>query len=158
MDTVHSIMKDGGIAGVCAAIVAKGTTTISEFEIIQAVSKIAVARWPQLTEAQGFSKIFEAPTEEARVLQSALKIAKAAEFSVYWARSAPPSPPGSAYTTKSDPTPNADTAYDELMRKAEAYRDAHPESSISQAFEKVYTDPANVEIAKRERMESAPPR
>ena len=48
------------------------------------------------------------------------------------------------------------SAYDDLMVKAEEYRNAHPELSISQAFAKVYTDPANLEISKRERMESAP--
>jgi hypothetical protein len=41
------------------------------------------------------------------------------------------------------------------MAKAEEYRNAHPELSISQAFEKVFTAPANIELAKRERMESA---
>jgi hypothetical protein len=226
MDTVHSIMKAGSISGVCAAIVAKGTATISEREIVDAVSKIASERWPQLTEAQGFSKILEAPTEEARVLQHALKIAKAAEFSVFdikpvvvgspdamhaavddteqsaalrayeeilrigrekfpflpadqqfarvfedskyavlaaqaHSRPAPttiyrpPASQGTAYT-KSDPVPNTDTAYGELMAKAEEYRSAHPELSIAQAFEKVYAAPANRELAKRERMESAP--
>jgi hypothetical protein len=58
--------------------------------------------------------------------------------------------------TKADPAPNADTAYSELMLKAEAYRDAHPELSVAQSFEKIYTDRANVELAKRERVESAP--
>ncbi len=42
------------------------------------------------------------------------------------------------------------------MLKAEAYRDAHPELSVAQCFEKIYTDRANVELAKRERIESAP--
>jgi hypothetical protein len=46
-------------------------------------------------------------------------------------------------------------AYGELLAKAEEYRDTHPELSISQAFAKVYTDPANREISKRERIESA---
>jgi hypothetical protein len=150
MDTVHAIMKDAGIAATCAQIVAKGNTSITELEIIQAVSKIAVERWPQLTEAQGFAKILDAPTEEARVLNHALKIAKAAEFAVFDI--------GRAAYTKSDPTPNADTAYAALMRKAESYHDAHPELSVAQCFEKIYTAPANIELAKRERMESAPPR
>ena len=48
------------------------------------------------------------------------------------------------------------SAYNHLMEKAEEYRNAHPECSISQAFEKVFTAPANRELAKRERVESAP--
>jgi hypothetical protein len=48
------------------------------------------------------------------------------------------------------------SAYGDLMEKAEEYRNAHPELSVAQAFSKVYTDRANVELAKRERVESAP--
>jgi hypothetical protein len=47
-------------------------------------------------------------------------------------------------------------AYGELMRKAEEYRSAHPELSIAQCFDKIYTDRADIELAKRERIESAP--
>jgi hypothetical protein len=65
-------------------------------------------------------------------------------------------PPGRDAYAKSDPVPNTDTAYAELMAKAEAYRSAHPGLSISQAFEQVFTAPANRELAKRERLESAP--
>jgi hypothetical protein len=42
------------------------------------------------------------------------------------------------------------------MRKAEELRSAHPELSVAQCFERVYVDRANVELAKRERMESVP--
>ena len=42
------------------------------------------------------------------------------------------------------------------MVKAEEYRNTHPELSIAQCFEKTYTDRANIELAKRERVESAP--
>jgi 7-keto-8-aminopelargonate synthetase-like enzyme len=49
------------------------------------------------------------------------------------------------------------SAYAEMEAKAAEYHKTHPELSIHQCFEKVYTDPANREIAKRERMESAAP-
>ena len=48
------------------------------------------------------------------------------------------------------------SAYNDLMEKAEEYRNAHPELSEAQAFTKVYTDRANIELAKRERRESVP--
>jgi hypothetical protein len=51
----------------------------------------------------------------------------------------------------------SDKAYDEFLAKAAEYRKLHPELSEAQAFDKVYTDPANVTLAKRERMESAAP-
>jgi hypothetical protein len=212
-DTIHSIMKDGGIAATCAAIVQKGSTTITEHELVEAVTKIAAERYPTLTAAQAFARVYT-EGEEARIVQQALSIAKAAEFTpmvvggddardlsdeseaiaqlkelgrrrwpaateaeqferaitdpanVSIARRAhrrpspttvyamPNSSPGSV--AKSDPVPDAGSAYGELMLKAEAYRDAHPELSIAQAFSKIYNDRSNIELAKRERAESAP--
>jgi hypothetical protein len=226
MDTVYSIMKSAGISGVCAQIIAKRTTTLSQDEIVDAVGKIAVERYSGLSEAQAFAKIFEAPTEEGRLLRSAIKVAQAslaetmlgpglpvqvvggpaarnvdtaeeaeaarAELMRIGRRQWPRlteqdayerafcDPANAAITARLYhrplpssiyPMPNewlrgegsqhaksdhGGTAYNELMAKAEEYRKAHPELSESQAFEKVYTDPANREISKRERMESAP--
>jgi hypothetical protein len=51
----------------------------------------------------------------------------------------------------------SDKAIDELNAKAAEYRKAHPEASEAQAFAKVYQDPANKELAQRERRESAAP-
>jgi hypothetical protein len=65
MDTVHSIMKAGGIAGCCAAIVAKGSTTITQDELVEAVSKVAAERYPELTEAQAFDKVYSDQGAEA---------------------------------------------------------------------------------------------
>jgi hypothetical protein len=92
-----------------------------------------------------------ADVQFARVFEDKNYIALARQARWY---SAPDSSQGAAYS-KSDPAPNADSAYGELMLKAEAYRDAHPELSIAQCFEKVFTAPANRELAKRERRESA---
>jgi hypothetical protein len=59
-----------------------------------------------------------------------------------------------AWIAKSDRSNSEATAYDDLMVKAEEYRNSHPELSISQCFAKIYTDRANVELAKRERAEA----
>ena len=48
------------------------------------------------------------------------------------------------------------TAYDELMAKAEELRKADSKLTQAAAFAKVYEDPANVEIVKRERGENRP--
>jgi hypothetical protein len=82
MDTIYSIMKDGSIAGTCAAIVQKGSTTISEQEIVEAVTKIAAERWPALSEAQAFSKIYTDQGAEGRLLREAIAIAKAMPLQV----------------------------------------------------------------------------
>jgi hypothetical protein len=75
-DTVLTIMKDGSIAGVCAAIVAKGSTTISQDDLVAAASKVAHERWPELSESQAFAKVYADPTE-GRVLRQAIDVAKA---------------------------------------------------------------------------------
>jgi hypothetical protein len=219
MDTLTEIMKSGGgIAGVCAAIVAKGHTSFTEAELVSAASAVAVERWPELSlsPAQAFSRVYSAGTEEARILQHALSVAKAGELGAFnvtqvggtdaqalddpqaalaqlaelgqqrWPNERPdvqfarafglrpdlavkahrrPSPttsyamphasPGSAYA-KADPAPEADSAYSSLMVKARDYQTAHPELSEAQCFAKIYTDRGNVELAKRERLESAP--
>ena len=48
------------------------------------------------------------------------------------------------------------TAYEELMAKAVELRKANPALNADQAFAKVFNDPANAELAKRERMENRP--
>jgi hypothetical protein len=67
-------MKSGGIAATCACIVAKGETSISEHELVEAATKVAHDRHPDLSPAQAFAKVFTASTDEARVLREALKI------------------------------------------------------------------------------------
>jgi hypothetical protein len=52
--------------------------------------------------------------------------------------------------------PTAETAYAALMAKAAEYQRAHPELTQAQCFEKIYTDRTNIELAKRERIESRP--
>ena len=49
-----------------------------------------------------------------------------------------------------------DNALDALKAKAAELRKAHPELSESQAFAKVYTDPANRALAAAERSASRP--
>jgi hypothetical protein len=78
VDTLTSIMKDGSIATTCAAIVAKGSTSFSEHQLVEAVTKVAHDRHPELSPAQAFSKVATAATDEARVLRDAINVAKAA--------------------------------------------------------------------------------
>jgi hypothetical protein len=108
------------------------------------IVRLGRERYPYLSPAVQFARIFE----DKNYAGLAARANRVRTGDVYRVK-----PYTDAYT-KSDP--NADTAYAELMRKAEAYREAHSGLSISQAFDKVYTDPANIEIAKRERVESAP--
>jgi hypothetical protein len=209
MDTLHSIMKAGSISGVCAAIVSKGSTTISEHELVAAVGKVAHERWPELTESQAFSKVYSDQSAEGRVLRSAIAVTvvggsaaqdvnsatdaeaaraelmrigrlqypRSSENEVFERAFSDPRNAATVARLYQRPTPTSiypmpnewlrgdgaqrakadrGSAYNELMEKAEEYRNAHPECSISQAFEKVFIAPANRELAKRERIESAP--
>jgi hypothetical protein len=221
-DTIHSIMKSGGIAATCAAIVAKGLTSISEHELVEAASKVAAERYPEISESQAFAKVYADPTE-GRVLRQAINVAKASlaetmlgpglpvtvvggpaaqdvnnatdaeqaraelmrigrkqyprltENQVFEA--ALTDPRNAAITARlyQRPTPTSiypmprewlrgegsqhakadhGSAYNDLLAKAAEYRNSHPELSEAQAFSKVYSDPANVTLAKRERAES----
>jgi hypothetical protein len=145
MDTVHAIMKDAGIAGVCAQIVQKGSTTISEEEIVSAVSKIAVERWPKLSPAQAFARIYTSATDEARVLQKAIAIAKLSVFGVQ------PTMVGGvdAMNAANDDTESSE-AYAQLGEMAERLR-ATSSSGLSadQAFARVFTDPKNAVLASK---------
>lgn len=50
----------------------------------------------------------------------------------------------------------SDNAYDELMVKAEELRKSLPHLTVHQAFEKVYTDPANQKLTAKERAQNRP--
>jgi hypothetical protein len=225
MDTVLAIMKSGGIAATCAAIVQKGRTSVTEHELVEAVTKVAHDRHPELSPPQAFEKVYSG--EEGRSLQLAINICKTSLAEQMLAAGLPVQVVGGPAARNVDTAEEAEkaraelvrigrrawpklteqdayerafcdprnasitarlyhrplpssiypmprewlrgegsqhaksdrsegTAYDELMLKAEAYRNAHPELSVAQCFEKIYTDRANIELAKRERVESAP--
>jgi hypothetical protein len=220
-------VKAGSIAGVCAAIVAKGSTKLSQDQIVEAVSKVAHERYPELSSAQAFSKVYSDQGAEGRVLRQAINVAKASlaetmlgpglpvtvvggsaaqdvnnatdaeqaraelmrigrkqyprldENQVFEAAFSDPRNASTVARLYQRPTPTSiyplpnewlrgegsqhakagrgeATAYDNLMVKAEEYRNSHPELSVAQCFEKIYTDRANIELAKRERAESVP--
>jgi hypothetical protein len=130
-DTLENILKDSGPVSVCKAIVDRGRSPCDEHELVAVLSKHAAEQF-NMPGDRAFARLFEA--EES--VRRACNIAKVAEFSVF-------------DIAKSDPAPNADSAYAALMVKAEAYRSAHPDLSIAQCFAEIYTDRANIELAKR---------
>jgi hypothetical protein len=154
MESLTSILKDIGPIAVAKQIVATGRTFgISEAEYVEGASRCAVALYG-LPSARAFAKLCESDGDVMR----ACGVLKAAEFNAARAHQGPgsttiyPMPRGSHRAT-ADRSEN--TAYNELMAKAAEYRKAHPELSESQAFAAVYTTPANIALAKRERIESA---
>jgi hypothetical protein len=156
MDTVYSIMKSAGIGATCAAIVAKGSTSLTELEIVEAATAVASERHSNMSPAQAFDKIYSDPGDEGRVLRQAINVAKSMPVtpSVAVGPDAFPSTrmrPGSATTTREDDSTLRDEsdAYEQLTRLAEKMREAAPELKLSaaQAFDKVFTDPKNAALA-----------
>lgn len=52
-------------------------------------------------------------------------------------------------------SPNGDSAYSQIMAKAQVLKAADPKLTIEQAFEKAFLDPANVDLKKRYATEAA---
>jgi hypothetical protein len=144
MDSIHAIMKSNGIARTCAAIIQKGATAISEHELVAAATAVAHERHPGLSASAAFAKVYADQGDEGRVLREAVNVAKVSQ----WLAA------GSTVPAKAADR-GSNSAYGELMRKAAELRNARPELSEAQAFAKVFSDPANIALAKRERQESA---
>jgi hypothetical protein len=141
-DTIHAIMKSAGIAATCAQIVAKGRTTISQEDICSAVGKVAVERWPELSEAQAFSKIYTSATDEARVLQKAIEIAKLSAFDIQ------PTMVGGVDATHEANDSEQSEAARQLGEMAEKLRAASATPlSADQAFARVFENPKNAALA-----------
>jgi hypothetical protein len=141
MDSIHSIMKSAGIAATCAVIVAKGSTTISQDELVAAVSTVAHERWPQLTEAQAFDKVYSDRGEEGRVLRQAIDVAKAMPFV---ADLAPLVVGGVDAMHAAVSDTESSEAYAQLQQIG---RDRWPTASEAQQFANAFADPKNAALA-----------
>jgi hypothetical protein len=112
------------------------------------IVRIGREKFPFLSADQQFARIFENKNYAALAAQAHQRPGPSVVH---------PMPHASprASTAKSDPAPNVDTAYATLLVKAREYQAAHPGLTEAQCFERIYTDRGNVELAKRERQESA---
>jgi hypothetical protein len=142
-DTVLSIMKSGGIAGVCAAIVAKGSTTITEHELVEAATAVAAERHPELSKAQAFSKVYAAATDEARCLRDAVGIAKRMPFVADFT----PRVVSGEANRGGDVDPNDPAEAIAQLKELGARK--WPTASEAQQFANAFTDPVNKELAAR---------
>ena len=82
-----SILKqDGGLAALCKSIIDDGAHrvidggAINESEFVEAVTKHASARFPELSPDVAFSKLFAASTSEATLLRKAHKAVRNSAF------------------------------------------------------------------------------
>jgi len=146
MDTVHAIMKDGGIAVTCANIIAKGSTTITEQELVDAVSKVAAERYPGLTESQAFAKVYADQGAEGRSLREAINVAKASLAETMLGPGLPVQVVGGPAAQNVDAAEEAEKARAELMRIG---RRQWPRLTEQAAYEQAFADPRNAALTAR---------
>jgi uncharacterized protein YidB (DUF937 family) len=122
----------------------KRVAKLEEAQEIQKFEKIARENGVPTTEAPALMKLSKADPEALNKLLAHTKAGwaaanKAGAFSEIGGTGA---------------GANGVTAFDEFKAKAAELRKTQPNLTEAQAFAKVYEDPANIEIAKRERAES----
>jgi hypothetical protein len=135
---LESILKDFGPIALAKHIVDSDRAPCTEGEFVAAVTKYAQAQHPNLTKAQAFEKLYSNES-----IWRACAVLHAAPFTK------------DREATGEVVLAAGATAFDEIKAKAAELRKTQPNLTEAHAFEKVYVDPANIELAKRERVESA---
>jgi hypothetical protein len=141
-ETLRDIVKTAGIYAAAKTVVDSGRGFgLSEAEFTEIATEDAVRIFPNAkTPAAAFSQMFTDNSPYGLTLRRAHALVRAEQLYGPTAKAA---------------DRGSNSAYAELMRKAETYREAHPELSVAQCFEKIYCDRANVALRQRERQEAA---
>jgi hypothetical protein len=121
---------------------------MDESTFVKIVTRAARAQYPALSGPQAFTKLFCDDSPEGESVRAAHAIVKRAAIGGAAVDETPPEE-GDVETDDAD-------ALEELERLAAAERRRNPNLSKAVAFTKVYTDPANVALAKRERAQNRP--
>jgi hypothetical protein len=125
-----AIGKAGGAVAMAKILVSDNDSHgLSEEEYTAIVTEDAQKRFPDKRSDSAFDKVFSDPGPDGVLLRKAHAVVKF-----------------DAMNGGNDRT-ESDKALDDLTVKADEYRKAHPELSQAQAFAKVFTDPANIELA-----------
>jgi hypothetical protein len=146
LEALRAIAKRNGIVNVAKAVLenddlAKG---ISEHEFVAMLTEAAIAfQREHESETQSFARMFAAQTPEGLLLRqahNAVKIANRLPMVV----------------TEQPVSKGEDTAYEQLVAKANKLRAFDPSLSFHQAFERVFSNPVNKKLAEQERSENRP--
>jgi hypothetical protein len=134
MPTRQEVLKGyvrsaGGVMPLCKRIVAKGTTDITEHELVSLLVTELKRAEPDLSDAQAFTKAFTGPS--GAMLQQAVQVAKVAQV----------------IGNDDDDDDDAAAALEELQRLADAHQRKHPELTGQQAFARVFSDPRHAALA-----------
>jgi hypothetical protein len=147
-EELSAIAKQYGIAAIAKKVVDDGPGGISEHEMTKLITEAAQRAWPELRPAAAFSKMYCGD----ELLRRAVNACKTFDVQPPQLRVAPSQVGGAAAQDVDDAT----DALAQLEALAAALRRQYPELTREKAFAKVYTDPANVELVKRERFENRP--
>jgi hypothetical protein len=140
IETLRDIAKTGGILAIAKALVGENRSYgITEEEFVQFATEDAVKKFPGETADRAFTRMFTDGSSDGLAIRRAHALVRAEQLY--------------GPTAKADRSEGK--AYNELLAKAAELRKVRPELSEAQAFAKVFSDPANIELAKRERVESA---
>jgi hypothetical protein len=182
-DELETLVKRAGsFAGLCKSIAAGRHGDVSEWELATMARGYAMKRYPGLSPERAFTKQYgdERMSDEARAFWDACDVAKGLRP----ARTEPEVTRGRAAVDVNDPEEvlrqyaqllaeqrqrtrlaevddddddderGEESALDELQVKAAALRKRMPQLSEAQAFAKVYQDPTNIELRRRERKQN----
>lgn len=119
----------------------KNVRSMGEAEYTRIVGDYAKRLYPELSRERAFTKVFTADDAASQAIRYFWKLAKQ----------------GSAAVDEDErDDDDEDDALEELERLAEQERRRENGMSKAQAFAKVYQDPANVDLVKRERRQNRP--
>jgi hypothetical protein len=183
-DELETLVKRAGsFTGLCKSITAGRNSDVTERELALLAKGYAMNRFPDLTPEQAFNKRFgdERMSDEARHFWDACGVAKGLRpartepetmtgesvddpaetlrqlrelLAEQRRRTRMTGGDEDEDNDESDDESDEDDALDEITEKAQALRRRDPSLTEAQAFTKAYTDPANVELRKRERRQN----
>jgi hypothetical protein len=141
-----NVMKSSGLQNFCKALIDNHSDGISEHELTEAATRYAKGLYPDLSGPAAFSRLYESDV----TLRKAVQVAKA------WPMLSlePTVVVGPAATHAGVDNTAGSEAYQQLVKMAEQQRRAG--ETASQAFERVYLDPANRHLAEGERSGNRP--
>jgi hypothetical protein len=140
MESLSKIIKDAGFIAVAKAIADGRSYGLTEAEFVQFATEAAVGKFPGETPDRAFTRMFTDNGADGLVLRQAHRVVRDEQLG----------------PTAKAAGRGSNSAYGELQAKAAEYRKAHPELSEAQSFAKVYVDPTNAALSKRERDEARP--
>jgi hypothetical protein len=141
MDSFEKMVADRGIVAVAKAMTDENRSYgLTETDFVALATEDAVRKFPGEAADRAFTRMFTDGGADGLTLRRAHALVRAEQLYGPTVKSA---------------DRGSNSAYGELLTKAEELRKVRPELSEAQCFAKVFSDPANIELAKRERRESA---